>query len=265
MDATEDAASRRSGAPPGDTAPVAPRVPGDSAPAFYALEPGGWRDYVTLLHLPYTAWHLAYVVVGGCLAASVAWGRLGLTVVAFALAMGIGAHALDELNGRPLRTRIPSRMLIALAVTSVAIASAIGLAVALETTLWIVPLVAVGAFLVPAYNLELLGGRLHTDLGFALAWGAFPVVTAFVAQTATIRVEAVLAAAWATLLSLAQRKLSTQARRIRREVAGGELTLANGRKVSLDEGGLVMAPEAALKLLTAGTVAIAATLVAIRL
>jgi hypothetical protein len=238
---------------------------GDSAPAFYALEPGGWRDYVTLLHLPYTAWHLAYVVVGGCLAASVAWGRLGLTVVAFALAMGIGAHALDELNGRPLRTRIPSSVLVGLAVTSIAIACAIGLAVALETTLWIVPLVAVGAFLVPAYNLELLGGRLHTDLGFALAWGAFPVVTAFVAQTATLRVEAVLAAAWATLMSLTQRRLSTQARRIRRDVTAGELTLTDGRIVTLEEGSLAGVPEAALKLLAAATVTIAATLVAVRL
>ena len=237
----------------------------DSPPAFYALEPGGWRDYVTLLHLPYTAWHLAYVVVGGCLAASVAWGRLGLTVVAFALAMGIGAHALDELNGRPLRTRIPSAVLVGLAVTSVAVACAIGLAVALETTLWIVPLVAVGAFLVPAYNLELLGGRLHTDLGFALAWGAFPVVTAFVAQTSTLRVEAVLAAAWATLMSLAQRRLSTQARRIRRDVAAGELTLTDGRRVTLEEGALAGAPEAALKLLAAATVTIAVTLVAVRL
>jgi hypothetical protein len=238
---------------------------GDSSPAFYALEPGGWRDYVTLLHLPYTAWHLAYVVVGGCLAASVAWGRLGLTVVAFALAMGIGAHALDELNGRPLRTRIPSSVLVALAVTSVAVACAIGVAVALETTLWIVPLVALGAFLVPAYNLELLGGRLHTDLGFALAWGAFPVVTAFVAQTATLRVEAVLAAAWATLMSLAQRRLSTQARRIRRDVTAGVLTLTDGRTVPLEEGALVGTPEAALKLLAAATVTIAATLVAVRL
>ncbi len=237
----------------------------DSAPAFYALEPGGWRDYVTLLHLPYTAWHLAYVVVGGCLAASVAWGRLGLTVVAFTLAMGIGAHALDELNGRPLRTRIPPSVLVGLAVTSVGIACAIGVAVALETTLWIVPLVAVGAFLVPAYNLELLGGRLHTDLGFAFAWGAFPVVTAFVAQTATLRVEAVLAAAWATLMSLAQRRLSTQARRIRRDVAAGELTLTDGRTVRLDEDALVGGPEAALKLLAAATVTIAATLVAVRL
>ena len=76
-------------------------------PAFYALPRGGWRDYVTLLHLPYTAWHLSYVVVGGCLAAEVSWGRLGLTVLAFFLAMGIGAHALDELAGRPLRTAIP--------------------------------------------------------------------------------------------------------------------------------------------------------------
>jgi hypothetical protein len=225
-----------------------------SRPAFYALPSGGWRDYVTLLHLPYTAWHLSYVVVGGCLAASVAWGRLGLTVLAFALAMGIGAHALDELHGRPLRTTIPAGTLVALAVSSVALACAIGIAVALATTLWILPLVAVGALLVPVYNLELLGGRLHTDLGFALASGAFPVVTAFVAQTATIRPEAVLAAAWATLLSLAQRRLSTEARRVRR--ASG-LT-----RTDRDEA---EAPEAALKLLTAATVVLAAGLVALRL
>ena len=229
-------------------------APRESRPAFYALTPGGWRDYVTLLHVPYTAWHLAYVVVGGCLVAGVAWGRLGLTVLAFALAMGIGAHALDELQGRPLGTRIPSRVLVALAVLSVAAACAIGIAVALETTLWLLPLIAVGAFLVPAYNLELLGGRVHTDLGFALAWGAFPVVTAFVAQAASIRVEAVLAAAWATLLSLAQRRLSTQVRRVRRGVG-----------VSEEERRLADAPESALKLLAASTVALAAALVALRL
>ena len=223
-------------------------------PAFYALRPGGWRDYVTLLHLPYTAWHLSYVVVGGCLVAGVAWGRLGLTVLAFALAMGVGAHALDELQGRPLRTTIPSRVLVALAVLSVAAACAIGVAVALESTLWILPLVALGAFLVPAYNLELLGGRVHTDLGFALAWGAFPVITAFVAQTATVRAEAVLAAVWATLLSLAQRRLSTEVRHARRKVGGSEEARRLGD-----------APESALKLLAAATIAVAAALVAVRL
>jgi hypothetical protein len=164
--------------------------------------------------------------------------------------MGVGAHALDELNGRPLGTSIPVWALVGLAVASVAAAAAIGIAVAVDRTLWLLPLVALGAALVPVYNLELLGGRAHTDLGFALAWGAFPVVTAYVAQTETLRAEALLAALWATLLSLAQRRLSTPARRLRRspEPPSGDL------------GPL----EDALRLLTAATIVLAAALVALR-
>ena len=75
---------------------------------------------MTLLHAPYTAWHLAYVAIGAALAPSMDWGVLGLTLLAFALALGIGAHALDELKGRPLQTRIPDRTLIALACCFVA-------------------------------------------------------------------------------------------------------------------------------------------------
>ena len=87
-------------------------------PAFYALAPGGWRDYVTLIHLPSRLWHLSYVVIGACLAPHVPGWRLVLTVVAFFLGLGVGAHALDELNGRPLQTRIPTGVLIALAAGS---------------------------------------------------------------------------------------------------------------------------------------------------
>ena len=236
-------------------------------PAFYALPRGGWRDYVTLLHLPYTAWHLAYVVVGGCLVAEVSWGRLGLTVLAFLLAMGIGAHALDELAGRPLQTAIPSSVLVWLAVVSVAAACAIGVAVALSFSLWILPLIAAGAFLVPAYNLELFGGRFHSDLWFALAWGAFPVVTGYVACAGTLRAAAVIAAAWATVLSLAQRRLSTPVRHARRDVVAvtGEMELADGGREAVTREVLVAAPEAALRLLAAATILIAAALVAFRL
>ncbi len=236
-------------------------------PAFYALPQGGWRDYVTLLHLPYTAWHLSYVVVGGCLATEVSWERLGATVLAFFLAMGIGAHALDELAGRPLQTAIPSRVLIALAVTSILAACAIGVAVAVSFSLWILPLIATGAFLVPAYNLELFGGRFHSDLWFALSWGAFPVVSGTIACTGTIGLAAVIAAAWATSLSLAQRRLSTPVRHARRDVVAvsGELELANGGREPITRELLVAAPEAGLRLLALATVLIAAALVALRL
>ena len=74
-------------------------------PAFYALAPGGWRDYATLLHPPYTAWHLSYVAIGAALAADFRLSRLLPTLAAFFLAVGIGAHALDELHGRPARHR----------------------------------------------------------------------------------------------------------------------------------------------------------------
>ena len=205
----------------------------DVRPAFYALRPGGWRDYVTLLHPPYTLWHLSYVAIGGALAPTIHWRLLGWTILAFFLAMGIGAHALDELQDRPLRTHIPSGVLVALAVASIAAACAIGLVVAAERTWWLVAFVAAGAFLVTAYNLELLGGAFHTDLWFAGAWGAFPLLTAYFAAAERLRLAAAAAAAFAFATSLAQRMLSTSARTARRRAADPAAAAAVERALEL--------------------------------
>lgn len=236
-------------------------------PSWYALDQGGWRDYVTLLHPPYTAWHLSYVVIGGCLAPTIAWGRLGAAVAAFALAVGIGAHALDELRGGPLRTRIPDAVLVALAAVSIAGACAIGIVGALTFRPWLIALVPVGLFLVIAYNLELFGGRFHSDLWFGLAWGGFPVLAGYAAVAGDIAVVTVLAAAFAVLLSLAQRVLSNRVRFVRRQVAvvRGELELANGGVERLDEARLIATEEQGLRLLAAATVVLAAALVALRI
>jgi hypothetical protein len=235
-------------------------------PAFYALRPGGWRDYVTLLHPPYTLWHLSYVAIGAALAPQLKWGLLGWTLLAFALAMGVGAHALDELNGRPLATRIPGRLLGALAVVSIAAACVIGIAVALDSTLWLLAFVATGAFLVVAYNLELAGGTFHGDLWFAGAWGAFPLLTAYFASARTLRTEAAVAAAFAFLASWAQRRLSTQVRLVRRRIAAveGRAVLRGGEEVPLDETLLAGAPEAALRALSAAFVLLAAAVLLAR-
>jgi len=65
-------------------------------PAFYALAPGGWRDYVTLLHPPYTLWHLSYVVIGAAIAPEWRPGRLAVALGAFFLGLGIGAVSTTE-------------------------------------------------------------------------------------------------------------------------------------------------------------------------
>ena len=236
-------------------------------PAWYALETGGWRDYVTLLHLPYTAWHLSYVVIGGCLAPLVAWGRLGAAVLAFGLAVGIGAHALDELSGRPLRTGIPSSILVALATVSIAAACAIGVVGAVAYEPWLLVLVPLGLFLVLAYNLELLGGRFHSNLWFGLAWGGFPVACGYAAVAGELSVAALLAAAFAVLLSLAQRALSNHVRFVRRRVESvdGELVLREGGRERIDAERLIAAEERGLRLLAAASVLLAAALVAFRI
>jgi hypothetical protein len=145
-------------------------------PAWYALRAGGWRDWVTLLHPPYTLWNLSYVAVGAALAPRFHFDRLLWALAAFFLAMGVAAHALDELNGRPLRTAIPSPALAVAAFVALGGAIGIGLAAANAWGWWLLVFVAVGAVLVPAYNLELFGGVLHNDWGFALAWGAHGLV-----------------------------------------------------------------------------------------
>ncbi len=236
----------------GATAVSAP----SARPSWYALETGGWRDYVTLLHLPYTAWHLSYVVIGGCLAPVVAWGRLGAAVAAFGLAVGIGAHALDELRGRPLRTSIPDGVLVGLAAVSIAAACGIGVVGAIAFEPWLVLLVPVGLFLVVAYNLELLGGRFHSDLWFGLAWGGFPVVCGYAAVAGELSVAALLAAGFAVLLSLAQRALSNHVRFVRRRVAAvdGSLELRDGSRERLDADRLIVAEERGLRLLAAASV-----------
>ena len=207
-------------------------------PAFYALPSGGWRDYVTLLHPPYTLWHLSYAAMGAAVVRRVDWGILGWTVLAFFLAMGIGAHALDEKQSRPLRTRISDRVLVGLAAASIAAASVIGVHVAIYTTWWLLAFIGFGAAIVVAYNLELFGGVLHTPFWFSFAWGAFPALTAYFAAAQTIRAEAILVAAFAFVTSLAQQRLSADVRHARRVV--GDTSQAHTAEVALQLLALAM-------------------------
>ncbi|MGH9016619.1 MAG: hypothetical protein ACRDY1_02615 [Acidimicrobiales bacterium] len=239
----------------------------DRRPAYYAARGGGWRDWWTLLHPPYTAWHLSYVVLGACLAPRVETSRLVATVLAFFLAVGLAAHAVDELHGRPLATAIPDAALVAVTVVGLAGAVVLGIVGIDRVGLVLVPFIVVGPLLVLAYNAELFGGIVHTTAGFAAAWGAFPVLTGYVAQSSTLSAAAVLGAVAALALSWAQRALSTPARRIRRATRSvdGAMTLDDGTTVTLDEAALLGPLEAALRGLSWAMVALASALALARL
>ncbi|PKB63761.1 MAG: hypothetical protein BZY80_05815 [SAR202 cluster bacterium Io17-Chloro-G2] len=238
------------------------------SPAFYAL-PGakGWQDYVNLLHMPYTLWHLSYVVLGAAISPTVHLDRLLGTLLAFFLAVGIASHALDELNDRPLGTKIPPVVLVSLAVVSLAGALALGVVAGILETPWIFAFVAFGGFIVVFYNLGLWHNRFHTDLWFAFSWGAFPVLTSYWVNASRLDVAALLLAAGCFFLTLVQRTLSTPVRTIRRKALNveGYIELADGERLNLDSDRMIAVPERALVLLGAAIVVLAAGVLTFRL
>ena len=233
-------------------------------PAFYALSTGGWRDYVTLLHPPYTLWHLSYVAIGACMVTDVNFGYLGWSLLAFCGAVGLGAHALDELRGRPLGTRIPSWVLIGIAFVGLAGATTLGILGAMRVSPWLAVFIGAGVFLALAYNLEWFGGAFHSDLWFALGWGAFPALTGAFAQTGRLTIAAVTVAAACAALSAAQRVLSTPVRRLRRNAVAvdGNVTYDDATEQRLDNAWLRATPEHALRLLSVAVPLFAAAMVA---
>lgn len=238
----------------------------DSRPAFYAATPGGWRDWWTLLHPPYTAWHLAYVVLGASLAPHTDAVRLLATVLAFFLAVGVAAHALDEAHDRPLRTTISDAALWLAAGASLLGAVALGLVGLSRVGPWLLVFIVVGPLLVVGYNLELFGGRLHNDVAFAFAWGTFPLLTGYFAQASQLGLAALSGGAAAFALSYAQRALSTQARLLRRRVTTveGALALDDGTVLELNDRVLLEPLERALRVLSWSVVALAVALAVAR-
>jgi hypothetical protein len=255
----------------GAQSPVTDPQPSTTA-AFYARRGGRGADWWTLLHPPYTIWHLSYVCLGAALAPKLNWALLGATVLAFLLAVGVAAHVLDELHGRPLGTAVSDRALRLVATVSLLAAVVIGAVSVRYSGLPLVPFIAAGVILVLGYNLELFEGRFHTDLWFAAAWGAFPALTAWWSNALAVHdLGPALAAAGAVLgcfwITMVQRRLSTPVRELRRRTISvqGSQELADGTVRELSVASLAAPLDGALRTLSIGLPLLAAGLLAVRL
>jgi hypothetical protein len=236
-------------------------------PAFYAIGGGRVGELMTLLHPPYTAWHLSYFALGAVAAPKLYADRLLWGLAAFALAVGVAAHALDELHDRPLRTSFSDRTLMALAAAALVGAVAIGVAGVVSVSVWLAPLVIVGALFLPAYNLELAGGRFHSDLWFAVGWGAFPAFTGYFVNAEKVALPGLLVAGGCLAMSVAQRRLSSPARELRRRTraVSGTRTLRDGSTQALSVEVLLRPLDGALAAMSLAIVVTACALVIARL
>jgi hypothetical protein len=201
------------------------------------------RIVIGLLFLPYTGMVLAYTIIGAMLAEHVHWDRVGAIAATYFFALGIGAHALDAVGSKSIKpwgTVLSDRLLWALALSSIAIAYAIGI----PYMMWCTPLltliaVAEGFFLF-AYNLEWFGGRFHTDGWFALSWGSLPVLAGYVLQTDRISLAALIVAVATGFLSLAEIKASRPYKALKRHLAVTEMEDGRQQREHLQQFELIL-------------------------
>jgi hypothetical protein len=211
------------------------------------------------------------VCFGAAAATQIHTDRFVATLAAFFLAVGISAHTFDELNGRPLNTKLSDRTLIALAVGSLVGAVGIGIAGCIIVSATLIPFVLVGGFFVVAYNLELFGGRFHTAFWLAFAWAAFPALTSWWVNTLTFAdaqadIAGALVAAGCFGLVSVQRTLSTPVRRLRRNTVSvsGEQRLDDGTVIPLTVAEISRPLDASLRGLSWAVVVLSIGLVVIR-
>ena len=234
-------------------------------PAFYGRTGSVLGDLLTLLHPPYTAWHLSYVVYGAALSPDLDLVRLAGALAAFFLGTGVAAHALDEWHSRPLGTGLGDRTLLAVALLAILATSVVTVTGMLVISPWVAAWAVVGVALMLSYVLE-WRRALHSDIAFALGWGAFPVLVGYWAQTEEVGAAVLLVAVAATLLSLAQRALSTPARYVRR--TADEVTTVFVRGVEYErwpQERLLATWEKPLKLMSSGVIVLAGGLLAMRI
>lgn len=215
--------------------------------------PPRFRAFVGLLFLPYTGMVLGFTLLGAMLARDVAWERVAALTGAYFIALGVGAHALDAVGSKgrkPWGRVFGDRQLWVLAVVSVAAAYAILIPYMLADAPLLWPIAIAEGFFLVAYNLELFGGRFHTDGWFALSWGALPVVAGSVMQTNAISIPALVLAVAAAFFSLVEIKASRPYKELRREGSRDPLALAHAA-----------AFEAILKAISGGVILTAAGLV----
>ena len=226
--------------------------------AWYARGGSKLGELYTIMHLPYTSMVLSYVLIGAAVSPSFHPNRVIATLLAYFLGLGLSAHALNELHARHWGETLSKReleILFAAPLIGAILIGAFGMVSlyatsgVLLTSLVLLAFIILEIFFLFAYNIDLSGGRYHTDLAFAFSWAALPVLVSYYVNALAITVVAVLVAVAMAATAGIEINLSRWCKDFRRKSSLTQMQLADGTKLSLNTAELIAKPEKALKLI----------------
>ena len=230
-------------------------------PTWYAGGDSRLGEVWTMLHPPYTLMVLSFVIVGAALSPSLSFSVLLVTLLAYFLGLGVGAHFLDQLPGMGSRyvQHWPPSALWAIGLGSLGAGAGLGVlgAVVLHEP-YLLVLIAFEAVVAVGYPLApIFRGVFHRDSVFAIAWGSLPCLTSYYAQAGSISAAAMLAAGSIGAVAVVEIRVSRASRRRRSPVSVLEGTPV--LPLPLKDRG-PWNPDTTLRLLSGGTALVAATL-----
>jgi hypothetical protein len=182
-----------------------------------------FRLLVGLSFYPYSLMNASYVLIGSLLASPVHYDRMVAMAVVYLLAVGVAAHALDAMGpNKPWGDLLSRRQLGWLAVAGLVPSLAIGVYFALTAAPLLIPLGLCELFFLLAYNLELLGGRLHTDFWFSLSWGFLPVLAGYIVQTDSLSLTSLAGGLFGFFTAFTEISASRPYKSLKRQPGGAQ-------------------------------------------
>jgi len=242
--------------------------------AWYAQGGGRVREFYTIMHLPYTSMVLSYILIGAAVSPHMYPDRVGLTILAYFLGLGLSAHALNELHANHWTEALGKRELTAIFLIPLLLALSIGiyavvylyaLSYSIVPPLVLMVFIVLEVFFLFAYNTDAFGGIFHNNLSFAFSWAALPALISYYANALTITIGAVLVALAMAATAGIEINLSRWCKDFRRRKPLAEMRFADGSQEAIGTVQLLARPEKALKLIVAAVDLIAIGLVVYRL
>jgi hypothetical protein len=154
--------------------------------------PKKFRIGIGILFLPYTAIVTCFAILGA-ISETLDVQRVVAIGLIYFLALGVSAHILDAIGGKTKPWGdLPRKKLLAIAMSALAIAFAIGSYYGFLDSPLLFPIGILEGFFLFAYNLELFGGKFHNKASTVFSWGILPIFAGSAIQTNSISVETII-------------------------------------------------------------------------
>jgi hypothetical protein len=178
-----------------------------------------FRAFIGMLFLPYTGMCISFTIIGSMLSESIAWDRVLSIFIIYFLALGVSAHAADNLGSKKIKpwgnyfSTFELRLMV---IGGLSVSYMLGIYYIITFAPLLLFIAIIEGFFLFAYNFELFNGLFHNNFWFAVSWGALPLLAGFVIQTNSISVLSLISSIMAFFVAYTEIRISRKYKELKR-------------------------------------------------